>query len=149
MIAYDLDGVVAKTVLGWKTLNKLRRFLPKPIFWGLLRFASLLAPVGFSPLPGSIIITGRSYRDKKITELWMKLHGIDTKVYYSPAEEYDEEIALRHKISAINTLLPDVYIEDDIEVAKILHERCPNTIICVLRDNKAKSVAVLLEEGKL
>ena len=144
MIAYDLDGVIANTVVTWNTLSKFKKWIPKRLFWAVLRFASIFAPAKVKPDSG-IIITGRSIGDYVVTKLWLRLHKINLPVYFCPSDEYDPELALKHKIATINTLKPSIYIESDLDIAITLYYLCPNTMICAWINNKAIPVENLVQ----
>ena len=128
-VAYDLDGVIAKTPV--RFYNLLKRCRP------ILYVCSLLCPVKMRPrrsLDGRqfvTIITGRSVKDKKITEIWLRLHGIIGDVYYNP-NCYSKEGAIEHKVKTINELGIEVYYEDEWDVAKELQNKCPKCEIRIV-----------------
>ena len=128
-VAYDLDGVISKTPVRFYSL--LKRCRP------ILYVCSLLCPVKMRPLRNPdgrqfvTIITGRSIKDKKITEIWLKLHGIIGDVYYNP-NGYSKESAIEHKAKTINELGIEVYYEDEWDVAKELQRRCPKCEIRIV-----------------
>ena len=128
-IAYDLDGVISKTPIRFYGLLKRCR--------ALLYLSSLLCPVKMRPLRNPdgrqfvTIITGRSIKDKRITEIWLKLHGIIGDVYYN-SDGYSKESAIEHKAKTINELGIEVYYEDEWDVAKELQRRCPKCEIRIV-----------------
>lgn len=107
MIGYDLDGVIQATPV--KLYPFLRRFKP------ILYLGALICPLKHRPLPNSIIITGRNVKDKFVTDLWLRLHGISNAVFYNP-QPYSKESAIIHKAIIINLLGVKIYFEDDPEI---------------------------------
>jgi len=122
-VAYDLDGVISRTPVRFYGL--LKRCKP------LLYLSSLLCPVKMRPNGHCVIITGRSIRDKNITELWLKLHRISGDVYYNP-DGYSRESAIEHKAKMINKLGIKLYYEDEWDIAVELRRRCPQCEIRVV-----------------
>ena len=84
------------------------------------------------PIDGDVIITGRSFEEKKETVEYLYSHNIFNTVYFNPIkfDEKSRESSGQHKADTINQLKSDgtninTFWEDDEIQASIIQKDCP------------------------
>lgn len=110
---------------------------------------------GLRPDPDDIIITGRSFEEKKETEYMLFRRGIFNTVMYNdlPFDQKTRENAGLHKSNCIKKLFDNGYkvlahFEDDEIQAAIIKEQCPdiNLIMIVHNLTEKENVRHPIEE---
>jgi hypothetical protein len=104
---------------------------------------------GVRPCENDIILTGRPYHDREVTEKMLHSRGIYNTVYMNPLDRYDNPIYGRKasgifKGQMINMLKDlgvevQMHFEDDPIQIKEIEKRCPNiSIVHCKRDNEER-----------
>ena len=104
---------------------------------------------GVRPCENDIILTGRPYHDREVTEKMLHSRGIYNTVYMNPLDRYDNPIYGRKasgifKGQMINMLKDlgievQMHFEDDPIQIKEIQKRCPNvSIVHCKRDNEER-----------
>lgn len=96
---------------------------------------------GLTPQYGDIIITGRSFEEKKYTNQFLCDRGIYNTVFYSP-EEFNSKTREKsgiHKANVINMLVNSgitigIHFEDDPIQADIIKTMTPVQVVLVVSD---------------
>ena len=119
-IGYDLDGVICPDLPKW--LEKILNIVP--YFYGLAFFFQQCI---CTPSSGSIIITGRSYREKWLTEKWLKLNNINNIILFSNVDRLERKCtdftsAYHKAIQIVDFKIERFYESSDSQI-EIIHDR--------------------------
>ena len=151
-IGFDLDGVllynpirIVRPIISWvkRTLlhkHQTKFFVPRGFFWESLfilfhKTSLFVAPgyekvraLGLLPKVELYLITARFSFLKHDLDVWkekLNAEQIFSQIYYN---ELDEQPHLFKK-RIINELKLAVFVEDNWDIVRILHENCPDTKI--------------------
>jgi len=123
-IGTDLDGVIA--------CNSLNVVDYRP--FKLHEYYSHCKPTKLSKMPIDVIVTGRKLHFRKLTERWLRLHGVNYKeliMFPNKIKKTNESLA-KYKAETINRLGIEVYFEDDQRIGEQMKKICLNTKIILV-----------------
>lgn len=139
MIGSDLDGTVRQPISLFDKGRDNSRYGIIRVVYGL--FATIFAKRINKEINADVYITGSPAYENGLTKIWLKLHGMSTKVdgnaLFSRRLYWDwvfcdpQEGAMRHKAKMINYYKVTKFYENDPEQAKYLKKHTNAEIILV------------------
>jgi len=119
-IGYDLDGIICPDLPKW--LETILNIMPY-----LYGVAFFFQPRIRIPSSGAIIITGRSYREKWLTEKWLGLNDINNIILFSDIDRFERKCtdftSAYHKVKMIIDFKIERFYESSDSQIEIIHNR--------------------------
>lgn len=134
-VGFDLDGVLAETtIVEWLLTSHVKDEKAQEVIREFLHVPKLKNhPSEFLHEDDEyVIITGRSKRYRKLTERWLRSHGIKCSLFmtdvgvakdYESIEKFFEALA-KAKAQYIKSECIQVFFEDSPNVVKLLRKLC-------------------------